>query len=623
MTPGPGRGRRAAHGHPKRAGRLARRRAGGLSSPGGARRAAAPARGLGARLLGAVLAVASLTAASPPCFADERILDFASDIAIAADGSMTVTETIRVRAEGNEIVRGIYRDFPTRYRDRLGNDYRVDFAVLTVRRDGAGEPFFTERRSNGVRVYVGQRARLLEPGEHEYELRYLTDHQIGFFAGHDELYWNVTGNGWDFPVDAAAARVTLPTAVAASELTMEGYVGRTGSTEQSVRVEIEGAGAARITATRGLAPREGLTLVMTWPKGVIPEPTAAERAARFLGDNVGVLIALAGLLVTIVYFIAVWRAYGRDPEPGVIFPRYEPPDLVSPASARYVRRMGYDRKSFSAAIVNLAVKGYLEIEEEDGEYTLRPTAAAATRARARAAAPLAPGERALLEQLFGANVPVKLENSNHRTLRAAMRAHGNALKRNNYRIYFVTNSIYLVPAIAIIAGVGLAILILEAFTPFATAVLVATALLVPAFAYLLKAPTRIGRRLLDEIEGFRLYLDVAEKDELELKHPPEKTPELFEAYLPYAFALGVEQRWAERFDDVFARMKGETGHAYRPAWYRGHWDTRHPGGAMVARMSGALGSAIASAATPPGSSSGSGGGGFSGGGGGGGGGGGW
>lgn len=608
-----------------------------------------------------VLALGTLGLVALSAAADERILGFHSEIGIHADGSMAVTETIRVRAEGNQIRRGIFRDFPTDYRDRFGNHYRVGFEVTGVLRDGRAEPYFTDRVANGVRVYIGESSTFLDAGEYEYQLSYATNYQLGFFEDHDELYWNATGNGWAFPIDDASARVSLPTAVGADRLTMEGYTGAQGSTERAYRAEVDSDRSARIESTRGLGPREGLTLVMTWPKGVIEEPTAADRIVRTLKNNVGLLIALGCLIATFLYFLQVWRLHGRDPERGVIFPHYAPPDLISPASARHVVRMGYDQKCFSAAVINLAVKGYIEIDEDGGDYTLRPTFATRARnasadsARAQRAAgaptadgptddapaddasaepgvrawspehpgPLAPGERSLLDALFADGEPVLLKRKNHRALLTARAAHRNALRRNNLRIYFATNSIYLVPAILLVVIAAVSIGMLGAFTVTAIIALVLTVLLVPLFAYLLKAPTRIGRKLLDKIEGFKLYLDVAEKDELNLRNPPEKTPELFEAFLPYAFALGVEQSWAERFDDVFARIEAQTGRAYQPYWYQGNWRSGGRMGYMTSRMTSALGSAIASASTPPGSSSGSGGGGFSGGGGGGGGGGGW
>jgi uncharacterized membrane protein len=142
------------------------------------------------------------------------------------------------------------------------------------------------------------------------------------------------------------------------------------------------------------------------------------------------------------------------------------------------------------------------------------------------------------------------------------------------------------------------------------------------FHYLLKAPTRAGRRLIDQIEGFRQFLDVAEREEMNFRNPPEKTPELFERFLPYALALGVEQRWMERFAGLFV-LREERGEHYRPVWYHGRgWQVRDLG-SFSSSIGNSLSSAVASSSTAPGSSSGSGGGGSSGGGGGGGGGGGW
>ena len=103
--------------------------------------------------------------------ADERILEFRSDIRITGDGRLNVIETIRVRAEGNQIKRGIYRDFPTRYRDRFGNHYRVDFEVLSVRRDGQPEAWHNKDLPNGVRTYFGRADHILAPGEYEFHIR--------------------------------------------------------------------------------------------------------------------------------------------------------------------------------------------------------------------------------------------------------------------------------------------------------------------------------------------------------------------------------------------------------------------------------------------------------------------
>jgi len=624
---------------------------------------------------------------TPSAGAGERILDFRSDIVVQRNGNMQVRETIEVIAEGRQIRHGIYRDFPTEYHDRAGNRYHVGFDVVRVLRDGQSEDYHTEQRSNGVRVYIGSKNRYVSHGEHTYTLVYDTNRQLGFFKDHDELYWNVTGNGWIFPIDQASASIALPPAVPVNSIRIEGYTGTYGSNAQDYRAQVGSDGSAQIATTTGLGSHEGLTVVVSWPKGYVHAPTAEERARWLLEDNSNLLAALVGLLLVLVYYYLVWRAVGRDPATGVIIPLYEPPEGFSPASMRFVSHMGYDDKAFTAAIVNLAVNGLIRIEEDDGVYTLKRTDKRADKRTAK----LAPGEGALLKKLFARHEDIVLKNENHTRVSKAISAHKESLKNDYEKNYFLNNTPWLVPGVLLTilvlaisalltpsrfgpmslvamlwlsgwtigvvalaqrmgsawravgqggAGIGSAIgatlfalpffffeLVGIGMLAYVAAVSVVIALIVGVavnvgFYHWIKRPTRAGRRLLDKIEGFRLYLDVAEGEELKHADPIEKTPALFEAYLPYAIALDLEQRWAERFTGVFDALaaRGET---YQPLWYTGsHWSPHQVGG-FASAVGGSLSSAISSASTAPGSSSGSGGGGFSGGGGGGGGGGGW
>ena len=612
----------------------------------------------------------------------ERILAFESDIQIHADRSMSVTETIFVKAEGKQIRRGIYRDFPTDYKDKLGNRYRVAFEVQSVTKDGASEPFKTERVNNGVRVYIGKSDVFLSRGEYRYEIVYQTDRQLGFFDEHDELYWNVTGTGWNFPIDEARAKIRLPVFTDPDEMQTAGYTGPQGSRDQDFKAYIDDLGVAHFETTDALNPHEGLTVVLSWPKGVIAAPKTSERIAATLADNAHIFVALLGTIGLGLYYLFTWDRVGRDPEAGVIVAEYEPPPGYSPASMRYIEKMSYDEKCFSAALINLAVKGYLTIEENDRDYVLCKTGADVD---------LAPGEQKLVTKLFGFNESIELKQKNHSTISTALDAHEQALSGDYENKYFKTNrkfffigaaiSVVLIAITAIAAsrnggfhetlfmaawssiwwfatGAGLvkawssirhahsaftrvgAFIQVLFLLPFVGAgifalfmfgeavnwsiiifLLVIVALNI-VFYQLLKAPTRLGRKLMDKVAGFRHYVDVAEKHELDYRNPAGRTPELFEKYLPYALALDIEQQWTEQFNEVLAKAaQGDT--PYHPAWYSGtHW---HPtrAGHFSSALAGSLTSAIASSSTAPGSSSGSGGGGFSGGGGGGGGGGGW
>jgi hypothetical protein len=297
----------------------------------------------------------------------ERIRDFKSFIVVHPDATMTVTETITVSAAGREIKRGIIREFPTTYKDRFGNTVKVGFDVREVLKNGRPEPYHLESVRNGEKIYIGQKDVSLQPGVYTYTIKYHTDRQIGYFKDFDELYWNVTGNGWTFPIDHAEAVVVLPEG--AKILKYAAYTGPTGSKGEDFQVSYDGAGNIVFTTTRGLGPREGLTIAVSWPKGLVAAPSGKEKLGWFMRDNLSNFAAVFGLLGTFAYFLMVWFRVGRDPARGNIIPLCTPPQGFSPAAVRYLMRMGYDQKTFAAAVVDMAVKGYLNIEEEDDEYT--------------------------------------------------------------------------------------------------------------------------------------------------------------------------------------------------------------------------------------------------------------
>ena len=556
---------------------------------------------------------------------EERILEFHSDILVIEDGWIEVTETIRVQSEGNRIRRGIYRDFPTEYRDKLGNDYVVDFDILSVRRNGKREDFHTQDIRDGVRTYFGNANRYLNTGEHTYEFRYRASRMLGFFETHDELYWNVTGVNWEFPIESASATVSFGFDVPATELTAEAYTGAFRVTKRDYTSQIESSGRVHFETTTELPPLNGLTIVVGWPKGIIQPPSEAQRIGWLLKDNANLLIAVVGFVLLLAYYIPVWRHFGKDPDEGVLVTRYEPPDGFSPASLRYIQQMYYDDKVMTAAIVNLAVKRYIRIDiqegsdgflgfgKEDEKYVLVKTDPLGR------PPPMAAGEKELYEELFRGRDRIVLEQENHAELGEAKSAHRESLESDYDQHYFKVNGLLNVPAILLLI-VTAVLSLSQGPSVFSIITIVLMAVTTIVFAIIMRRPTLRGRKLLDEIIGFQDYLEIAEKHEMELRNPPEKTPQLFEKYLPYALALGVDQRWSERFADVLKNAQMGDGSPYQPTWYGGSWD-RFNVSSTTSALSHSLNSAVTHSVSPPGSSSG--GGGFSGGGGGGGGGGGW
>ena len=548
--------------------------------------------------------------------AEEKILSYSSDIEIRADGYLDVTEVIRVRAEGNNIRRGIYRDFPTRYEDRAGNRYRVGFEVVSVERNGRPEDWHTEGMSNGIRIYAGSANRYLDPGEHEYRFRYRTNRQLGFFEDYDELWWNVTGNGWRFPIEQASARIRLPEPVAENRLTLNAYTGDYGSTASHARSRVIDGRTVAFETTRALGPWENLSVIVAFPKGLVREPSTAQKVRWFLSDNGSALVLGTAWLLMLAWSLWNWNRVGRDPATGIIIPRFEPPPGLSPAACRYVLSMGLRQSAFVAAIVSLAVKEQIEILEDGGEFTL-------VRIDGSDGSMLSPGERAVLAALLPHHKgSISLKQENHSRFRQARRGLEAALAQEYKGRLFRLNTLYLLPSFAVFV---LAMLVAAPLYggPLVWVVYVFSSLvMLVLFWFLMRAPTPAGRRIMDEIEGFKRYLGTAEQDRLEHMRSPRMTPEVFEAFLPYAYALGVENSWCERFArEMPEEIREQQG--WQPGWYHGHARGFAAINHIGSGFSSSFSSAISSASTPPGSSSGSGGGGFSGGGGGGGGGGGW
>ncbi|MGH6619829.1 MAG: DUF2207 family protein, partial [Alphaproteobacteria bacterium] len=142
-------------------------------------------------------------------------------------------------------------------------------------------------------------------------------------------------------------------------------------------------------------------------------------------------------------------------------PQYEPPSGLTPAGARYVMEFGFDDKAFTAAVVNMAVKGFLTIEEDDDKaFTLETTGKSA---------PLSPGERAIANKLFpGGRGAIELKQKNHSTLKSAQTALHEKLRTEFEKSHFARNTGYLIPGL-VLSLLALGLMALAADEPAAAA----------------------------------------------------------------------------------------------------------------------------------------------------------
>ncbi|MEK8082050.1 DUF2207 domain-containing protein [Pseudomonas sp. XK-1] len=620
--------------------------------------------------------------------AEEVIEDFAVTLQVQADGNLLVTERITVQAEGEQIKRGIYRDLPVSYSLPLGLLQSSPITLLGVSRDGQAERARGEQNGSWVRYYLGSADHLLQPGRYQYELRYRVERQLLHHLNSDELYWNVTGNQWVFPILQASVEVKLPPGARIGELAA--YTGAGGEQGKAYEVLEQRDDYLRLATTEALPAYHGLTVAVDWPAGLVARPGVMQRLGSVLLDNLGLCLGALLLVGLVIFYLRAWDRVGRDPAKGLIIPLFEAPRGMSAVQAGYLWHRGFkgayqDARAFSVWLTDMAIRKHLHIEDDArGSGFSLATGEGSD---------LSEPDRELRNRLFPAGkegVALKIGGGYEPRLAEAvaglksqLQEQGKGWFSHNLGIWawglvwavvaclvlvfagaqgedewgvglggviftlgfgvpslFVLRMAWQQPTRGRRIGLSLAALLFvwpvpvglwmlsEAASVPALVLLCVYVLVVVLFYYLLPAPSVEGRRLLDQLEGYRDYLQLAESDALALAgNAPAMSIALYEKHLPYAMALGVEDKWSARFSAALANgLIDPAQRDYRPDWYHSRSDFSTPL-AMSAALAAGLSSATALASSPPSSSSsgggGSSGGGSSGGGGGGGGGGGW
>lgn len=625
---------------------------------------------------------------------DRRIsLDrFHGEYVVDEGGSTHVTETLEVRFEGSW--NGVIRDISLRHQTAEARRTRLDLEVTAVT-DAAGNELRAEesgdRNNRRVQIWVPG----AEDAVRTVVLRYTVSNAIRFFGPdapsghHDELYWNVTGNEWTMPIRRATATVVLPEAV--TDVEAWAYTGTEGSRASEATVAVRG-NTVDVATTRELAPGEGLTVSVNWPPGTVAGPSPAAR----LADRVRGAWPLALPLLVLGFMTRRWQKRGRDPRKRAISVQYEPVEDMSPAEMGTLVDHKADQEDLAATLVDLAVRGFLTIEErkqsrflglaKSTEYVfhlrrppdqwngLRPHErlylAALFPAHRLAGVDAADAVRAAVSRLPGvlaklipdrtlaslkevaADLGEPAEDSPSSGAGGAAERDRRAddptasesaagggeplasvelsdLKNKFYRhLEGIRNAVYdrLVKSgyyrerpdkvlrqhfggAGVIGGAGVAgALWVANGGPYLADPLflvvagLASAAVVAGFALIMPARTERGARAREQALGFKEFLERVETDRYRRMIT---SPELFERFLPYAMAFGVEDRWAGAFRDLIQTP---------PEWYHGHdasgFRTDHFT-RDLGRMTSEAGSTMSSS---PSSGSGSGGGGSSGGG---------
>jgi len=491
-----------------------------------------------------------------------KIEKFSAEIFVQPDSTLDVTETIEVNFIG--VWHGLYRTIPVEYVTPQGFNTTL-FVKLDSATDAAGQALKVESSRQGKylkwKIYVDDATDV----DRTIHLHYQARNGLKFFEDHDELYWNVTGDEWDFPIGDASAQILLPagvTGVRTSEFT-----GSYRSRGQDAEVKAS-QNTVEVSMTRPLSFHEGLTIVVGWDKGFVNEPGTGDLISQFLASNWPLFLPIP----VFVFMFWLWFTRGRSPRAGPIAVQYAPPEGMSPAEAGTLVDENAAMRDITATIVDLAVRGYIVIEEQDKsgmmglvhnkDYIFH------LKKGPREWPGLKAHELALLAGIFlnGGQTDValsSLQNVFYRNLPGIKNNIFDELMERGYfqhRPDYVRNG-YVGGGIA--AGVvlfymgnALSAKMGMAPAPFFVAAILSGGI-IAGFGWFMAARTASGAKALAGVLGFEDFLTHVEADHMDRI---SQTPETFEKFLPFAMALGVEKKWVGAFQNIYSQP---------PSWYQG------------------------------------------------------
>ena len=537
-------------------------------------------------------------------------------------GQMRVIERFDVDFMDNN--HGILRALPESYKH-----LPLNIHINRVTSDSGAPAQYTTYEQNGNEVLkIGDPDRTVT-GMQEYTVDYTMQNVVTFYSDHDELYWNTNGLEWQQPFERITATLHLPPGLHLSPKDPVCYAGPEGSRDQPCSTSASGD-TVIVRNTETVWDRETLSFVVGFQKGFFTPPTFWDYAIGYLNPFLHFLVPF--VVLGGVGFVWWWKR-GRDAKgTGIIIPQYDPPDNMTPLEVGTLVDFKVDNRDLTATIIDLAVRKYIRIIENDDKKLLVLNHKSYSLELVNSDwSALKPWEQELLGGIFGitginprVNVDdlknkLEMEVKNVRRTVYASLMDGGYFKADPSKYIKLT-----VPSIVL---VGIVIIIQSPISRQGPIFwgLVAGAVTLGIFFVFMAARTAKGVTANEHIKGLKLYLEVAEKDRIKMLQSPDapyaartdapsQTVELFERLLPYAITLQVEKKWAKKFENIYTSP---------PEWYVGNYAAFNAG-YLVGSLGSGFNSAMVNSFNPPRSASGSGfGGGFAGGGGGGGGGGGW
>ena len=536
---------------------------------------------------------------------EERIKQFHSDIRIKENGNLIITENITVYAAEKSIDHGIYRELPME-----SNSSKVSknnfYTVLSVFRGNLEEPYHVKTGKEKFKIYIGDKDMNLPEGTYTYKLTYEVEAQIHSYKDFDEVYWNVTGNYWQFEIENVTARVILPKSAKAIQTYC--YTGILGSKAHECNAQI--TGNTVFFTSKNLKIEEGFTIAAAFPKGIVNQPFFRPhyKIEEFSSPE-KVLLAIFVVSLCFAFYYFSWKKYGEDP---LLVNKSKTIDLksrYSPAALQYLKDRSVNSQTLLTAIINLSIKGAVEILdngkkdwEDEFKYSLKKGSQTAN---------LSLEENAVLEGLFAENDSFEIDKKTYLIFDKAKEALEKSLKSKfNLKDYFLSNSKQMLIGFIITTAALLGYCYYDKGTIYWAAIfgfifLVTSILLIKliiefiikkdfaaifaclffllftvAFTFGLFIAVNVDKSysilnlivLFLIISGFITYLcligvytelGLETKFQIEkfkqqlLDQKPEEnasTITIYEENLPYAFALGIEEKYNQKYIDILKRL---------------------------------------------------------------------
>lgn len=561
----------------------------------------------------------SASTRTPDQITDDYVQNLKTEITVNPDSSLDITENIKWDFANIPNKHGIYRLLPTFYQKTTSEKIKTPLEVISVT-DSDNNPIpYSESTSSGiVSLKIGDADKIVS-GIVNYIIKYRYKNTIRFDnQNFDEFYWNLNGAFWEKEIDNFTANIIFPTAITQSNvIEINKYDGGFGAKDSEIsNYNWVADNIIQVTSKQTLLQGQDITLSVTFPKNIISPPVLT------FWDKYGYLIlGLIFLLLPILVFLIclmLWLKYGHDIGPGrAVAPEFEIPDDMNPMEmSTFLDNGKLKTSAISAAIVNLAVKGYIKIEAipKEGIFSSADTKFLKLD---KSEDKLTEAEKDLLNDLFDSKTEVKLSDLKNQFYKHITSLKNTCFDKLSDQKMFEKKGFGIQSTMLIIGSIwimGLFFAPAVIYIPAFYVISIISIITIFAFAAFMPKRSAEGEDLLWRIKGFKMYMMTAEK----YRQKFNEKENIFEKFLPYAMLFGITGLWISKMKELYGEGYFNN---YHPIWYVGYIGNFNID--SFSSQISAVSSSMASTMSSSPSSSGSGGGGFSGGGGGGGGGGSW